>query len=155
MIGLLLGGIFWGVLGDKKGRLYVLFGSIFLYSIANIANGFVHSMTSYGIWRFIAGFGLAGELGAGITLVSEIMPKEKRGYATTIVAAVGVSGAVAGYLIADLFDWRTSFFIGGGLGISLLLLRIGVAESGMLIKRDARILHTAISFHYLPADKNF
>jgi MFS family permease len=134
MIGLLLGGIFWGVLGDKKGRLYVLFGSIFLYSIANIANGFVHSMTSYGIWRFIAGFGLAGELGAGITLVSEIMPKEKRGYATTIVAAVGVSGAVAGYLIADLFDWRTSFFIGGGLGISLLLLRIGVAESGMFDK---------------------
>ena len=116
MLGLLTGGICWGILGDKKGRLYVLFGSIFLYSIANIANGFVHSIESYAVWRYIAGFGLAGELGAGITLVSEIMPKEKRGYATTIVASVGVSGAVVGFLVAELFDWRTSFFIGGGLG---------------------------------------
>lgn len=131
MLGLLTGGIFWGILGDKKGRLYVLFGSIFLYSIANIANGFVHSVESYAVWRFIAGFGLAGELGAGITLVSEIMPKEKRGYATTIVASVGVSGAVVGFLVAELFEWRTSFFIGGGLGLSLLILRIGVVESGM------------------------
>jgi MFS family permease len=131
MIGLLTGGICWGILGDKKGRLYVLFGSIFLYSVANIANGFVHSIESYAVWRYIAGFGLAGELGAGITLVSEIMPKEKRGYATTIVASVGVSGAVVGFLVAELFDWRTSFFIGGGLGLSLLLLRIGVVESGM------------------------
>ena len=129
MIGLLTGGIFWGIRGDKKGRLYVLFGSILLYSIANIANGFVHSVESYACWRFVAGFGLAGELGAGITLVAEIMPKEKRGYATTIVAAVGVSGAVAGFFIAELFDWRTSFFIGGGLGLVLLLLRIVVAES--------------------------
>lgn len=134
MIGLLLGGIFWGVLGDKKGRLSVLFGSIFLYSVANIANGFAQSVESYAIWRFIAGFGLAGELGAGITLVAEIMPKEKRGYATTIVAAVGVSGAVVAFFIAQYFDWRTSFFIGGGLGLSLLLLRFGVAESGMFGK---------------------
>lgn len=131
MIGLLTGGICWGILGDKKGRLYVLFGSIFMYSVANIANGFVHSIESYAVWRYIAGFGLAGELGAGITLVSEIMPKEKRGYATTIVASVGVSGAVVGFLVAELFDWRTSFVIGGGLGLSLLLLRIGVVESGM------------------------
>ncbi|HEY8658610.1 MAG TPA: MFS transporter [Hanamia sp.] len=134
MIGLLAGGIFWGILGDKKGRLSVLFGSIFLYSVANIANGFTHSVESYSIWRFIAGFGLAGELGAGITLVAEIMPKEKRGYATTIVAAVGVSGAVAAFFIARFFDWRTSFFIGGGLGLSLLLLRVGIAESGMFAK---------------------
>jgi putative MFS transporter len=134
MIGLLTGGIFWGILGDKKGRLYVLFGSIFLYSIANIANGFVHSIESYAIWRYIAGFGLAGELGAGITLVSEIMPKEKRGYATTIVASVGVSGAVVGFLVAELFDWRTSFYIGGGLGLCLLILRIRVVESGMFGK---------------------
>ena len=134
MIGLLVGGIVWGVLADKKGRLYVLFGSIFLYSVANIANGFVHSIESYAFWRFIAGFGLAGELGAGITLVAELMPKEKRGYATTIIASVGVSGAVAGYFIAQFFDWRTCFFIGGGLGLSLLLLRIGVAESGMFDK---------------------
>jgi len=131
MIGLLLGGIFWGVLGDKKGRLTVLFGSILIYSIANIANGLVNSVNAYAVWRFIAGFGLAGELGAGITLVAELMPKEKRGYATTIVAAVGVSGAVAAFFIARLFDWRTSFFIGGGLGLSLLLLRIGVSESGI------------------------
>ncbi|HEX7367160.1 MAG TPA: MFS transporter [Pelobium sp.] len=136
MIGLLLGGICWGILGDKKGRLYVLFGSIFLYSIANIANGFVNSIESYAFWRFVAGFGLAGELGAGITLVSELMPKAKRGYATTIVASVGVSGAVVGFFVAELFDWRTSFFVGGALGISLLLLRIGVSESGMFGKSN-------------------
>lgn len=131
MIGLLVGGIFWGILGDKKGRLSVLFGSIFIYSVANIANGFVHSVGAYSLWRFIAGVGLAGELGAGITLVAELMPKEKRGYATTIIASVGISGAVVAYNIAEYFDWRTSFFIGGGLGLFLLLLRIGVAESGM------------------------
>jgi len=131
MVGMLIGGVLWGMLGDKKGRLSVLFGSIFLYSMANIANGFVHSIESYAVWRFIAGLGLAGELGAGITLVAELMPKEKRGYATTIVASVGVSGAVVAYFIAQAFDWRTSFFIGGGLGLLLLLLRIGVAESGM------------------------
>jgi putative MFS transporter len=140
MIGLLVGGVFWGILGDKKGRLSVLFGSIFIYSVANIANGFVDTVESYALWRFIAGFGLAGELGAGITLVAEIMPKEKRGYATTIVAAVGVSGAVVAYFIAQYFDWRTSFFIGGGLGLSLLLLRFGVAESGMFGK--VKIDHT-------------
>lgn len=131
MIGMLIGGVLWGMLGDKKGRLSVLFGSIFLYSMANIANGFVHSVNEYALWRFIAGLGLAGELGAGITLVAELMPKEKRGYATTIVASVGVSGAVVAYFVAQAFDWRTSFFIGGGLGLFLLLLRIGVAESGM------------------------
>ena len=134
MIGLLVGGVFWGMLGDKKGRLSVLFGSIFIYSIANIANGFVNTVEAYAVWRFIAGFGLAGELGAGITLVAELMPKQKRGYATTIVAAVGVSGAVVAYFITQYFDWRTSFFIGGGLGLSLLLLRIGVSESGMFGK---------------------
>lgn len=134
MIGMLVGGIVWGILGDKKGRLYVLFGSIFMYSVANIANGFVHSVESYAFWRFIAGFGLAGELGAGVTLVAEVMPKEKRGYATTIIASVGISGAVVGYFIAQLFDWRTSFYIGGALGLSLLLLRIGVSESGMFGK---------------------
>jgi len=138
MIGLLVGGIFWGILGDKKGRLSVLFGSIFMYSVANIANGFVDTVEAYAFWRFIAGFGLAGELGAGITLVAEIMPKEKRGYATTIVAAVGVSGAVVAYFIAQYFDWRTSFFIGGGLGLSLLLLRFGVAESGMFGKANTQ-----------------
>lgn len=131
MIGMLIGGIAWGILGDKKGRLSVLFGSILMYSLANIANGFVNSVSSYAVWRFIAGLGLAGELGAGITLVAELMPKEKRGYATMLVASVGISGAVAAYFVSDLFHWRTSFFIGGGLGLLLLLLRIGVAESGM------------------------
>lgn len=131
MIGMLIGGVLWGIAGDKKGRLSVLFGSILVYSIANIANGFVQSVNGYGLWRFIAGVGLAGELGAGITLVAEMMPKEKRGYATTIVAAVGISGAVVAYFVAQEFNWRTSYFIGGGLGLLLLLLRIGVTESGL------------------------
>ncbi|MEI9808025.1 MAG: MFS transporter [Bacteroidota bacterium] len=131
MAGMLIGGIAWGILGDKKGRLSVLFGSILMYSIANIANGFVTTVNGYAAWRFIAGLGLAGELGAGITLVAELMPKGKRGYATTLVASVGISGAVAAYFVSDLFHWRTSFFIGGGLGLLLLFLRIGVAESGM------------------------
>lgn len=131
MAGMLAGGIFWGILGDKKGRLSVLFGSICIYSVANIANGFVDSVTGYALWRFVAGVGLAGELGAGITLVAELMPKEKRGYATTVIASVGVSGAIAAYVIAQYFSWRVSFFIGGGLGLLLLLLRIGVSESGV------------------------
>ncbi|MBO9727869.1 MAG: MFS transporter [Chitinophaga sp.] len=130
MIGLLIGGIFWGIIGDKKGRLSVLFGSILIYSVANIANGFVHGINGYVLWRFVAGFGLAGELGAGITLVSEILPKEKRGYGTMIVATVGVSGAVAANLIAKLVgDWRICYFIGGGLGLALLILRVSVMES--------------------------
>lgn len=131
MIGMLLGGIAWGILGDKKGRLSVLFGSILIYSLANIANGFVQSIPAYALWRFIAGLGLAGELGAGITLVAELMPRQKRGYATMLVASVGISGAVVAYFVSDLFDWRTSFFIGGALGLLLLFLRIGVRESGM------------------------
>ena len=131
MAGMLIGGIAWGILGDRKGRLSVLFGSILMYSLANVANGFVNSVGAYAVWRFIAGLGLAGELGAGITLVAELMPKAKRGYATMLVASVGISGAVAAYFVSSLFHWRTSFFIGGGLGLLLLLLRIGVAESGM------------------------
>lgn len=132
MLGLLVGGIFWGIIGDKKGRLKVLFGSILLYSVANIANGFVNGTNGYLFWRFVAGLGLAGELGAGITLVAEILPKEKRGYGTMIVATVGVSGAVAANLIAKLVpDWRYCYFIGGGLGLLLLLLRVSVLESHM------------------------
>jgi MFS transporter, putative metabolite:H+ symporter len=131
MLGMLIGGILWGVMGDKRGRLSVLFGSIFLYSAANIANGFVNSIESYALWRFIAGIGLAGELGAGITLVAEVMPKEKRGVGTMLVAVVGLTGAVVAGFLADIFDWRTCYFIGGGLGMLLLLLRIGVHESGM------------------------
>lgn len=131
MTGLLIGGIIWGMMGDKKGRLSVLFGSIVLYSIANIANGLVQTTTQYIIVRFIAGIGLAGELGAGITLVSELIPKEKRGVATSLVAGLGLTGAVFAYFIAQVFDWRICYFIGGGLGLMLLLLRISVFESGM------------------------
>lgn len=132
MLGLLIGGIVWGIIGDKRGRLSVLFGSILIYSVANIANGFVHGINGYILWRFVAGFGLAGELGAGITLVSEILSKEKRGYGTMIVATVGVSGAIAANLIAKLVgDWRICYFIGGGLGLCLLILRVSVMESHM------------------------
>jgi putative MFS transporter len=131
MAGMLLGGILWGIIGDKKGRLTVLFGSILLYSIANIANGFVINVDQYAMLRFVAGVGLAGELGAGITLVAEILPKEIRGYGTSIVASVGVLGAVLAYLVADTFDWKIAYIIGGALGLALLVLRFNVFESGM------------------------
>ncbi len=130
MTGLLIGGILWGVLGDKKGRLSVLFGSILTYSLANIACGFVQDITLYKLLRFIAGVGLAGELGAGITLVSEILPKRLRAIGTSLVAGVGLLGAVVAYFTVELFDWRPAYFIGGGMGILLLILRIGVFESG-------------------------
>jgi MFS transporter, putative metabolite:H+ symporter len=132
MVGLLLGGIGWGVLGDKKGRLSVLFGSILIYSIANFITGFVHTSDQYKWARFVAGLGLAGELGAGITLVSELLPKEKRGIGTSFVAGLGLFGAVGAYFTFQLTkEWRTCYMIGGGLGVLLLLLRISVAESGM------------------------
>jgi MFS family permease len=131
MIGLLIGGIVWGILGDKKGRLSVLFGSIIIYSVANIVNGFVQTTNQYALVRFIAGIGLAGELGAGITLVSEMATKEKRGLSTSLVAGVGLTGAVAAFFISQYFHWRTCYIIGGSLGFCLLLLRISVVESGM------------------------
>ena len=131
MAGMLIGGILWGVMGDKRGRLSVLFGSIIMYSLANIANGFVTSLEMYAVLRFIAGVGLAGELGAGITLVTEVLPKEIRGYGTTLVATLGVLGAILAYFVADLFEWRVSYFVGGGLGLMLLVLRFNVFESGM------------------------
>ncbi len=131
MAGLLLGGIIWGVMGDKRGRLSVLFGSIILYSLANIANGFVTNVEDYKLIRFVAGLGLAGELGAGITLVSELTPKNKRGIATSLVAGIGLTGAVVAFIMKENFDWRTCYFIGGGLGLMLLVLRISVFESGM------------------------
>lgn len=131
MIGLLIGGIIWGIMGDKRGRLSVLFGSIVLYSIANIVNGFVVNTTQYAVVRFIAGIGLAGELGAGITLVSELIPKEKRGMATSMVAGIGLTGAVFAFIMKQEFNWRTCYFIGGALGLLLLILRISVFESGM------------------------
>ena len=143
MIGMLVGGIFWGVLGDKRGRLSVLFGSITLYSLANIANGMVDTVDQYTVCRVIAGFGLAGELGAGVTLVSELMGAERRGIGTTLVAGIGVAGGLLAGVIGGAFDfiphptWRVAYFIGGGLGLVLLALRIGVVESGMF--------HTAVA----------
>lgn len=139
MVGMLVGGLLWGIIGDRKGRLSVLYGSIIMYSVANILNGMVHNVTEYQILRFIAGVGLAGELGAGITLVSEAMSKEKRGYGTTVVATVGILGAVFAWVINQIVDWRTAYYIGGVLGLSLLLLRISVRESGMFaqIKQES------------------
>ncbi len=131
MAGMLIGGVLWGVIADKRGRLSVLFGSIIMYSLANIGNGFVTSLDQYALLRFIAGVGLAGELGAGITLVTEVLPKEIRGYGTTLVATLGVLGAILAYFVADMFAWRISYFVGGGMGLLLLVLRFNVFESGM------------------------
>ncbi len=144
MGGMLVGGVLWGVLGDRRGRLSVLFGSILLYSLANIANGVVVSVAQYAALRFVAGIGLAGELGAGVPLVGETMDKRSRGWGTTIIAAVGILGAVVASLVGGKLPWRTAYFIGGGMGIALLILRIGVFESGMFQKvRDqgARLGH--------------
>jgi putative MFS transporter len=131
MIGLLVGGIIWGIIGDKKGRLNVLFGSILIYSIANILNGMVSDTTQYLIMRFVAGVGLAGELGAGITLISELLPKEKRGVAASLIASFGILGAVTAFFMKEIFFWRTCYYIGGGLGLVLLALRVRVHESIM------------------------
>lgn len=131
MTGLLLGGILWGILGDKKGRLSVLFGSILTYSLANIACGFVQDPSTYKLLRFIAGIGLAGELGAGITLVSEILPIRLRAIGTSLVAGIGLLGAVAAYFTAEWLEWRTAYLIGGVMGAGLLLLRVGVFESNV------------------------
>ncbi len=156
MTGLVIGGIVWGILGDRRGRLSVLFGSILVYSVANILNAFIADVPTtgpgailhalglgsaihqYGALRFIAGFGLAGELGAGITLVSELVSKERRGLATTFVATIGILGAVTAYFITRLVDWRTAFMIGGILGLTLLVLRVGVVESGMFLRVQTR-----------------
>lgn len=142
MIGMLIGGVIWGIMGDKRGRLTVLFGSILVYSIANIANAYVQDIQTYAIIRFIAGIGLAGELGAGITLVTESMSKEKRGYGTMIVASIGLMGAVFAAFITDHFEWRTAYLIGGVLGFLLLLMRVSVTESSMFTsaKKEAHQL---------------
>ncbi len=134
MFGMLVGGIIWGLLGDLRGRVSVLFGSIIMYSLANIANGFVNDFDTYVFLRFIAGVGLAGELGAGVTLVSETMTKETRGWGTMLIATFGALGAVLASLIGDQFNWRIAYFVGGGLGLLLLLLRFFTYESGMFEK---------------------
>ncbi len=131
MFGMLVGGIGWGILGDKRGRVSVLYFSIALYSVANLLNAFVTGYADYAFYRFIAGIGLAGELGVGITLVSEVLPKHKRGIGTMIVATIGLTGALLAWVIDQYFEWTYCYLIGGGLGIALLLLRISVTESGM------------------------
>ncbi len=131
MFGMLVGGIAWGVLGDRRGRVSILFGSILLYSIANLLNGFANSFNAFFALRFIAGVGLAGELGAGITLVAETLPATKRGYGAAIVAGFGVLGAVLANKIAEVYDWRAAYLIGGVLGLALLVMRAGALESGL------------------------
>ncbi len=140
MVGMLVGGILWGVLGDRKGRLKIMFASIFLYSLANLANAAVTTLPAYATLRFVAGIGLAGELGAGITLVAEILHKSVRGYGTMVVASVGVSGAILANLVAKTFDWRIAFVIGGVLGLLLLITRIKVAESGMFRQMEGTVV---------------
>lgn len=141
MAGMLIGGILWGILGDKKGRLKVLFGSILMYSLANILNAHVQNLSQYALIRFVAGLGLAGELGAGITLVSEMMHRTKRGIGTMIIVTFGALGAVFGYLVADKTDWKVSYYVGGLMGLALLLLRVGTMESKMFtgVKNDERV----------------
>jgi MFS family permease len=155
MIGMLLGGIMWGILGDRKGRIKVLLGSILLYSVANIANAFVHSVSMYALWRFLAGVGLAGEIGAGITLVSESLPKEKRGIGTTIVASIGLLGAVAAAIVANWLTWRTAYFFGGAMGILLLIMRASIYESKMFEKIQTKNLTRGKFFSLFTNAKRF
>ncbi len=134
MFGMLLGGVVWGILGDKKGRMSTLFATILMYSLANIANGFVQTVDQYAWLRFIAGFGLSGELGIGITLVSEVMSKESRAKGAGIVSGIGIIGAALAFAVAEWFDWRSAYWFGGALGLLLLVLRVVVHESGMFEK---------------------
>ena len=142
MFGLTIGGILWGMMGDKKGRKSVLFGSILLYSLATIGNGFVQTVEQYTWLRFIAGLGLAGELGASITLTSELLPKEKRGIAAALIATSGVMGTITAYFVHNLSgeNWRLCYFIGGGMGIALLFLRVGVLDSKLYdVTKNAQV----------------
>lgn len=156
MIGMLLGGIIWGIIGDKKGRISVLFGSILLYSVANIANAYVGSVDSYVFWRFLAGIGLAGELGAAITLVNETMSKETRGLGTTLVATFGILGALFAVMISDLLSWQSCYILGGFMGLALLLLRFKTYESGMYERPRPRLTKKGLSpFYFLEIKKDF
>ena len=156
MSGLLIGGILWGIIGDKKGRLKVLFGSILLYSVANILTSFVQTVDQYAYCRFVGGIGLAGELGAGITLVSEMLPKHKRGIGTSMVAGIGLFGAVFAYFTFQYTkDWRLCYQIGGGLGVFLLILRVKVAESFMFESAKLENIQKGNFFMFLNNKKRF
>lgn len=145
MIGMMLGGLIWGVLADKKGRLSVMFGSILIYSIGNILNAFVTDLNTYAICRFFIGFGLAGELGAAITLVSESLPKESRGLGTTVVATLGLFGAVCASFFGQKLNWQLNYILGGVLGLLLLFTRFKVAESGLFQNSSDKSNHGKIS----------
>lgn len=161
MGGMLLGGILWGILGDKRGRLSVLFASIILYSLANLLNAFVTNVEQYALLRFIAGIGLAGELGAGVTLIAEVLPQNLRGYGIATIASFGVLGVVAADLVAEHFAWRNAYIFGAILGFLLLILRFKVTESGMFthhvsddVKRGdffALFTHKRLFYKYLKA----
>ena len=153
--GLLAGGILWGVLGDKKGRLSVLFGSIVTYSLANIACGFVEDPNTYALLRFVAGVGLSGEIGAAMTLVTEIIPKEVRSLGPTLVAGVGYLGAGAAYLTQEWFEWRTAYMVGGGMGLLLLLLRVSVFESGLFLELKEQNVSRGNYFYFLSSWPRF
>lgn len=141
--GLVIGGFLWGVLGDKRGRMSVLFGSILTYSLTNIACGFVQDVTTYAALRFVAGIGLSGEIGAAMVLVSEILPKEIRSFGSSMVAGIGYLGAGVAYLTVEYFNWRTAFWVGGGMGLVLLLLRVSVFESGLFSR--LKVEHKTVS----------
>lgn len=153
--GLLVGGILWGVLGDKKGRLSVLFGSIVTYSLANIACGFVEDPNTYALLRFIAGVGLSGEIGAAMTLVTEIIPKEIRSLGPTLVAGVGYLGAGAAYLTQEWFEWRMAYMVGGGMGLLLLLLRVSVFESGLFLELKEQKVSRGNYFYFFSSWPRF
>lgn len=156
MSGLLIGGILWGIIGDKKGRLKVLFGSIVLYSVANILTSFVQNVDQYAYCRFVGGIGLAGELGAGITLVSEMLPKNKRGIATSMIAGIGLSGAVFAYFTFNYTnDWRLCYQIGGVMGFLLLVLRVKVAESFMFESAKLANIDKGNFFLFFTSKKRF
>ena len=131
MAGLMVGGVCWGLLGDRRGRLSVLLGSITVYSIATLGNAFAGSVGTYAVLRFIAGVGLAGELGAGVTIATELLPQRIRGYGSTLITTVGVLGVVVASLVVETVTWRHAYLLGGLMGLALLLLRVGVQESGM------------------------
>ena len=137
LIGLMAGGLVWGMLGDRRGRRSALYGSILLYSLANIANAFVSSVPQYAAWRFVAGFGLAGELGAALTLVSELVDRRQRGTATTLVATLGVWAPWRPRLLASSSPWRTAYLIGGGLGLALLVLRVRLRRTRRCLRARA------------------
>jgi predicted MFS family arabinose efflux permease len=161
LVGMMVGGVVLGIYGDKKGRLGVVFGSILLYSVANFANAFVHSVDAYAAVRFLAGFGLAGELGAGITLVSELLPKERRGLGTTIVASVGLSGALAAGALAELLlsrygaeGWRVAYGVGGAMGLALLALRVGVLESDLFARmKESQVARGDVRLLFRPRER--